>query len=704
MTTNVSGPPPADDSGGPESVSSDSESSASNTPAAGAGPSRTDAPGAEWYSYLLAFLLAACAIGGPAAATDRPDSAVAWLVLIATAMLGGAAATGAMHEALRQLAKRLETGVKLPKLPQPNVLRPWVWQIALPALGVVIALGVAVSIPSVRAFVDFQLYGCRPPPTLRALTTPESLEATSALATAYERASAAKRRGCRAADLYVYAADPAAVRKTLLSGWSLGDIGDLGPRPDVWLPDSTVEPARVQAEAERTGSESPVESMWRMATTPVVLGVPAEVAEAAEDQTSRWVDRTWVDLLAATEDAKLPIVRPDPTRSATGEIATELIYRSVAKAKTDLDLGTLEGQLGRDLDEGSYPLGDASALLCQRRTALPTDDSAVIVTEQQLVRYNQGMPLGDRCPTAAKPEDIQKLVAAYPSDTAGLDHPFVPLRWPDGTDRQRDAVRAWGDWLGTTEGRDALADLGLRPESGADGPVPVVEPLVTEWGARSDAVFVRKSPPIGQVEDARAKYAQASRPARTLVLLDASGSMDTLDSTARWTRFQAASNALPIAFGQVAQQDEVGLWTFSSNRKSPELILDIAQPARGTTAVVKKGLKDIRPVGGTPLYRAVDDGLTALDTSGSEQLTSLIVITDGEDTEGGPPPSRLKTQAVASHIRVSVVALGDADCAGPALHTLTDETGGQCVDADPQTLARTLVGLFDAVGGGTDGN
>ncbi|SHN46172.1 vWA domain-containing protein [Cryptosporangium aurantiacum] len=659
-----------------------------------------------WPVYLGAFVLASCAIGGVAAATDTPDSGVAWLVLILAAMLGGVPATGATYAALRPLFKQLKPGWKLPKLPKPRAQPSWVWRFLLPGLGVVVALSVAASIPGVRAYVDFQLYGCRPPPPLRVLTTPESLEATSALATAYERASAAARKGCRAADLYVYAADPAEVRRTLLSGWSLGDIGDIGPRPDVWLPDSMVEPARVRAEADRTGSKSPVDSTRALATTPVVLGIPAELA--AEGPAGRWTERTWAELLAETDEAKLPIVRPDPTGSATGEIATELIYRSLekakAQAKTEIDLRALERRIGRDLDSGSYPIGDASALLCRRRTAPSTDRSAVILTEQQLVRYNQGLPLGDRCPTQARESDIPKLVAVYPSDTAGLDHPFVSLRWPDGTDRQTRAARAWGDWLGTAEGLDALADLGLRPESEANGPVPVVEPLVTQWGARPDAVFVRKSPQTAHVEDAREKYAQANRPARTLVLLDASGSMNTLDSTGRSTRFNAASAALRIAFGQVAQQDEVGLRTFSSDGASADLIVKIAVPARNNAAVVEKELKRIRPSDGTPLYRAVDDGLTELGAPDPDRVTSLIVITDGENTERGPRPDALKSEAIGSKIRVSVVALGEADCAGPALHMLADNTGGRCVDAEPQTLAPTLVGLFAAVGGGTDGD
>ncbi|GAA0224899.1 VWA domain-containing protein [Cryptosporangium japonicum] len=764
----------------------------------GADPGPGPGPERLYRRYLVAFGLATCAIGGPAAATDLPDSAFAWGLLVVTAMIGGVAATEAMDAAIRRVRDKLsparndgppapdpdwepspqpgpgpgpgpdlEPAPQLGSAPgtqpgsaqgtqpgsapgtqpgsapetQPDAQPEPVGAPAvrdrsrpapfvLPVLVVVVALLVGISIPQVRDAVYFWTYGCRPPPTLRVLTTAEGLAPVSELARAYERASADEHDGCPAADLYVYAADPGAapigddrgsdrdygvVSGGLANGWPSESLGTFGPRPDVWLPDASVDVARVRALTGGDGTLIP-ERVPSLGVTPVVLGVPRGVFERRPD---RWHQRSWADVLAEAEEQGIPVLRPGPPRSATGEIATEYVYRSVGATPDERAdaVQRVERQLGLALGRGRYTAGDALALLCQRRERADVA-SAMIVTEQQLVRYNQGRPLGDNCPleerdsTGRRLDAAKQLVAVYPTGTGSLDHPFVELRWPDRTRKPAKLARAWLEWLTSDEGAEARIDVGLRPPSGANGAVPVSEPLTEPWGADAAALFERTSPSVQQVVEARRQYDNAKPRARTLVLLDTSGSMGDAVSTAsrrnsgqtaEWTRLDAARQALRAAAPQVAPDDEVGVWGFSSTRIPPERFLPVEKRDPGALGPAMVRLDPVRAEGGTPLYRAIEAGLAGLDGSSGDRTVTLIVVTDGEDTDtapGRPTPDRLRADASAAGIRVSVVAMGDASCAGPALHTLTTATGGECVDAASPTLAPALVGLFDAVRGG----
>ncbi|TQS45986.1 vWA domain-containing protein [Cryptosporangium phraense] len=649
------------------------------------------------WRWMVAYLLAAFAIGGPAAATDPPNTRLLWTLLVVASLLGALAATDAMDRAVRRLVRLVRAIMS--RNPDPRPRPPWwlrlprpVRAIGLPAVVLVLALVIGVlAVPKAREGGYYLIRGCQPPPTLRVLTTPESLATTSALATEYERESAAAHHGCASADVYVYAADPAAARDALINGWTTESLQEVGPRPEVWMPDSTVDAGRV-AELGRTAGASPVESARSIASTPIVLAAPAQAAPQADEP------RTWAQLLRDADDARLPVVRPQPTRSTTGEVATELIYRSLSEDAEEYDATAtraVERQIGDALDRGRYTLGNADAVLCRHRDASQAG-TAVVLTEQQLVRYNQGRPHGENCPSEDPVQADRQLVAVYPRDTAGLDHPLVRLRWPRTTERQRGATQAWSDWLGSEAGRRALVSIGLRPPVGGAGTTPLTEPLTPRWGVRPDAVFDRASPPSADVDAALDAYTAASRPARTLVLLDSSGSMATRAGPG--TRFDAARSGVRSAFGTVGPRDQVGLWTFPADPGTTRPLLGIRAWRAGTAGpAADRALKKIRPADGTPLYRSIEAGLDALGRPAEGQVTTLIVITDGEDSDQGTPPDPrvLADRASAVGVRISVVALGDASCAGPALSVLTGGSGGDCENADSRTLGGALVDLLE---------
>ena len=679
---------------------------------------------------LTALALAALGIGCPQAATDPPSSALSWALLIGGSLLGGAAATEVLDLALRQLRQppeprptdpsdgleSTETDERQPAEPaRPKRKLPSLSfrVILLPALAGGLALAIGLSWPTVIRTVRFHLYGCAPATAIRVLTTPESLAATSELATAYEQSTAESNRGCPEAEVYVYAADPIAVREALLAGWSGESLRELGPRPEVWMPDSTVETGRLAARAKETGLRLPTRAVHSIATTPLVLALPATVAQAGEAD-GRWLRHDWSTLLATADRTGLSVVRPDPTNSATGEIATAVVYRSLAGGRAPTSAADtsaewrLEHRLGHALDQGAYPLGNALGTLCRRRTLTtgPAADGAVLVTEEQLVRYNQGLPLGDSCPASATVPPEQRLVAAYPTDTVGLDHPFAQLHWSDQDAGQERGAAAFGDWLDSDAGARALLATGLRPTSGKAGSLPVTEPLVKQWGASPDAVFARSSPPVAQVESVLDRYSAATRPGRTLLLLDSSRSMAGPVAGGGKSRFDAARKAALVAVAQVAGRDEFGLWTFpAAGGPTRPLVPVAARSSQADAYAVNLRLAAVRPAGDTPLYRAIAKATDALRPANSNQVTLLLVLTDGQDTAGGQTPAQLAAVARRAGVRISVVAFGEANCADLALNTLTVDTGGQCVDAQARSLDAALGGLLDSAGGGhSDGN
>lgn len=673
---------------------------------------------------LTALALAALGIGCPQAATDPPSSALAWALLIGGSLLGGAAATEVLDLVLRKLRPLPEQPRAAPsdapepaETDQPRRKRKFprisLRVVLLPALAGGLALAIGLSWPTVIRIVRFHLYGCAPATAIRVLTTPESLAPTSELATAYEQSTADRNRGCPEAEVYVYAADPTAVRDALLAGWSSESLRELGPRPDVWLPDSTVETGRLAARAKETGLRLPTGAVRSIATTPLVLALPAKAAKAGAAD-GRWVRRDWSTLLATANDTGLAVVRPAPTNSATGEIVTAAVYRSLAggRAPASAPVTTaewrFEHRLGHSLDLGAYPLGNALGMLC-RRLALTTgqaDGGAVLVTEQQLVRYNQGLPLGDACPASDAIPAERQLVAAYPTDTVGLDHPFAQLHWSDQAAGQERGAAAFGDWLDSDAGARALLSIGLRPTAGKAGSLPVTEPLVARWGASPDAVFSRSSPPVAQVESVLKRYAAATRPGRILLLLDSSRSMAGLAAGGGQSRFDAARKAALVAVAPLTTRDSFGLWTFPAAGGPIRPLVPVQSLSSQAAAnAVKLRLAAVRPDGDTPLYQAIAKATAALQPANDDQVTVLLVLTDGQDTAGGQPPAQLATVAHAAGVRISVVAFGEANCADRALRALTVGTGGQCVDAEAHSLDAALAGLLDSAGGGhSDGN
>jgi len=132
------------------------------------------------------------------------------------------------------------------------------------AAGVVLMLAATVGVIWLSATGEAET-GCPHAGELRLLTTPADLANYQLLAHRYERFTADKNVDdphCPTEHLYVYSALPDQARQALAHRWLPEDdfVPDLvvGPQPDAWLPESTLDARVVQQSADDSKLLDPV--------------------------------------------------------------------------------------------------------------------------------------------------------------------------------------------------------------------------------------------------------------------------------------------------------------------------------------------------------------------------------------------------------------------------------------------------------------
>ncbi|MEV4510483.1 substrate-binding domain-containing protein [Dactylosporangium sp. NPDC049525] len=606
--------------------------------------------------------------------TGTPASTGRWAMLIIGSCIGGAAsilATG--------LFERLLTwaGFGWAFLRRRTRLRTVVAGVTACALAVAAGLVIPVAYEALHR----RLYGCPQPAAVRVMTSVEQLGAARRIADAYETATAERHHGCPAADLYVYGAGPTEARAAVASGWLNDALQRIGPRADVWLPDSTLDVAAAVAASARFGVAVPIAEQRSIGYSPVVLAAPASPS------TGLPADAGWRQLWTETGRLGWDVVRPDPAVSSAGVLATAALYAGLGA--TPVTARGVEQRLEASLDRGRYPLGTSQDLLCHGGTGqVPV---AVITTEQAAVRYNQGLG----CPGGGGPPE-RPLLVQYPNDTISEDHPFVRLAWDGVAAATTAAATGFGAWLGGDDGRRELVRAGLRPP----GLFAVGDPLTEQFGAHAGAVFDRRAPAASTVGDALRLYEGAHRPGRVLLALDASGSMLAGVDRTGTTRFQLASRGVTGALNLMSDRDEFGLRIFPADGRGAGTreLLPIGRAA-GRAQAAADAMAAVRPAGNTPLLQTIVDGVRDVAAGPGDGVASLVVLTDGNDTSG-QSPSEVDIQVRGKGVRVFVVAIGEASCGTLTLRDVTAHTGGGCYDAGLDTLDDVLVTLFGLLWGG----
>jgi hypothetical protein len=559
--------------------------------------------------------------------------------------------------------------------------------IAVVAIAVVVA--VALVAPPALRLLTGGTHGptpfagsCGQPTELRVLTSPDSLAPTRQLMGEYVRATADPVRHCPQVHPFVYATTTAAAAKALADGWAAGDeenpLDDIGPLPDVWLPDSTVDVRAVDENVRAAALPSPVRQADSIGSSRMVIARlgPLPASGAASSQ--------WSPLVSSVLDSGTGLLAPGPQASATGLMAMAS-YLGDGRHAVPLTQARLREQAisryGGLTAEGSLDL------LCRYDSDPGAAPPAIITSDQLWQWFVNRQPLGDTCTRTVLRTDRASMVR--PADTAILDHPFVAFTWNTGA--QLSAVTALYDWLAGPVGSDVLRtrlylDPARRECSESRQQPGGVDPCVP-----------------ADLDDLKDLYGRARLPGRVLFALDASGSMGDRVGSGGATRLTVAAGAIGQSLGQIGPADEFGLWTFSGGPDGRTELVPIGPGDAAHRQEVVDRLAGAHPSGDTPLYRTILSGLATVAAGGGrDESRALVVLTDGQDTSSGMASEdavrRVAEINRGTGVQLYVIATGEASCddASP-IRALTGAGRGRCLNAAPNQIAGTAAELFDSL-------
>ncbi|MGH3329023.1 MAG: hypothetical protein ACRDPT_14735 [Streptomycetales bacterium] len=633
---------------------------------------------------------------GPIWPLDEPLTD-GWKIVLA--MVGGAAS------GLMLLPRRRQ---KRPPDPRPSLARirtamhflrwPSVVVFALILIWAMITVGLSAA-PRLKV----ALSGCPVPVEVRVLTSADSVQALSALAEDFVSDDAQQPWAvdCRRVH-FTFSTEPSdtgAIADALGNDWTLTqDDGErlrhLGPRPDVWIPESSVTFELINSEL--TADEAVLKKRAPFTYSPLVLGIP-ERLDALEDART---DASSREILDRLRDEDLPAARSSPGSSPLVLLHSFALYREAGGDELP-DPDALDRETLQELREieGSVtvrdrPAEDANALLCSLRRE--SADLAALVSEHALVRHNRGEPMGGQClARERRPTEGDKLLAYYPNNVPNLDFPFVVVDWPkNDLDDRRAAITRFHEWLvDDSDGQDELESEGLRPLHGTSMENPDQTP-----GALSQAESTGISPGPTDLSTTGELLTKARSPGRAVVLLDTSTSMAWPANSGLGSRHRVAIDELAGSLDQLGPTDTVEVWGFGSGagERGWKTVGRVGQPRypasrqQQLTELVTSLRRDAQQPRGlnVPFFQVVRAAVEELDDGESHAFDAVVILTDGDneaalDTSGRRQLAGLLASGGSPTARVYVVTFGGPEgCGAPggqALDSLARGWDGECL-------------------------
>ncbi|MEV6822442.1 trypsin-like peptidase domain-containing protein [Nocardiopsis dassonvillei] len=537
---------------------------------------------------------------------------------------------------------------------------------------------------------------CAPPTELTVLTTPDQHAVVQRAADDFSAHLGGRdeRSGCVPVRVSVTVAGGAArTRELLREGWT-----DLraGPRPHVWLPDSSAEVALLRGDpGDAPGLEAGEGSATRL--TPVVLGLPESAGDipACSGTDPSGARSNLVVCTAAAAEAGLLLARPSPEASVSALIQTEALYSAYG------DGGAEEIQIAeaRATSAGLDAEGNLGLLCALRGGSADPASVGVFSTEYAVDAYNTGGQLGPGCgPTGEEPDE--PLVPVYFSETPGLDHPFVRLDWGgEGVERE---VEAFGEWM--RQPRETTAFQGYRTVDGAmiggEAERSLMEVTHLNSARQDEEWRERLESGLRQQERSRA-------PVEVLLVVDRSDSMSGPGTGG--TRLATAQRLARTAVGLLGEQDTVGVWTFPEGGPGNDVTGQerVLPPEPGMDAPREELAREAidalsAEFPATPLADAIRDGAEELescaDRPGEPGACALVVLTDGvalPEPRGGARADDVAAvlEDLDERVRVHVVSVGNEGCGGDGLLSRLAGAGAECHHPRADELEQVVYGI-----------
>lgn len=448
-----------------------------------------------------------------------------------------------------------------------------------------------------------------------------------------------------------------------------GDWGsDLGDKPALWIPGSSISAARLEA---ATGPET-VSVARSLVTSPVMLAVRPELKTALGQQ-------NWAALPALQRNpdglgqlrlpgwGNLRMALPTVNDADATFVAAEAVAVASAPAGAPATAGA--GAVST-LITGQPELADASLSTALDR--LLDDGSpaaspvhAVATTEQQIFRR------------AASLSDAASSLAAWlpAGPVAFADYPAVQLSGDWLNREQVTAASEFDRYLRKPEALTKLVAAGFRAE--VEGASPPANDVV-EFGALGDPLTIDDA----GVRVALANAVSAPAQSRTVtVMLDQS--MDTVE--AGRSRVENVTTALDDQLKTMPSTAAVGLWTFDGVSGRSEVTTGpLADPVDGRprSDVLAAALAEQTASGGgavsfTTLRLIYTE---AVENFREGQENSVLVITAGPHTDQSLDGAGLRafisqTFSPARPVAVNVIDFG-ADPDRQTWEAVAESTGG----------------------------
>ncbi|MFD4318805.1 substrate-binding domain-containing protein [Streptomyces sp. NPDC058548] len=428
----------------------------------------------------------------------------------------------------------------------------------------------------------------------------------------------------------------------------------------VWLSSNDYLRLRPDTAKKITG-ETPI------MVSPVALGVrPAAVARLGWDPAKV----TWSQLHRAVADGKLTYGMTDPKRSNSGFSALVSVASGLSGAQSALtERNVVEATprlkeffTGQKLTSGSS--GWLATAYARR-----TDVDALVNYESVLLSSFQSGEL-----TVIRPTD----------GVVSADYPLTLL-----TSARPEAKEAAGrltTYLRTPAVQGRITEATLRR--------PVVPGVDPAPGLARDQRRELPFPGSRKVADGLldAYDNTLRRPSRTVYVLDTSGSMSG-------ERLDRLKKALVELTGDFRDREEVTLMPFGSVVKQDEVRTHTVDPASPQAALdaIKTDAEKLSASGGTAIYSSVQEAYRFLGKSRGDTFTSIVLMTDGENTDGDPATAfdSFYTSLSAEQKRTPVfpILFGDSDRG--ELDHIASLTGGKLFDANQGSLD----GAFEEIRG-----
>ena len=322
-----------------------------------------------------------------------------------------------------------------------------------------------------------------------------------------------------------------------------------------WIPESAVWAQRLSYDLANAASPASVEVRGSVASSPIVMVVPAG---------RRRPDVTLTSLTTAGVGGRPAFSLPDPTASAEGVLGLHLLRATAGTSppSTRVLAGLMVALGTGEIDStkaGFARIGGVSA-------------APFIASEQAVAAFDAA--------SGSRTADALYLPGPVPA----LDYPAVHLVRP-GTDPLVTSVAtSFLRVLAGVTAQRVLATHGFRNPRG--------DPIAGATGTGAGMLRLLPPPTSAETQDLLRMWSAATAASHSLAVIDVSGSMAELTADGH-TKIELAADAVSRAVAYFPDSSSFGLWAFSSGRgRTPAwtqlvALRPLGAPDHGTTQRIR---------------------------------------------------------------------------------------------------------------------